>query len=315
MVDLIVVGSLSVDLVLEVPRCPGKGETIIGSKFSTFVGGKGNNQALAASRAGAKVAMVGRIGKDNFGDRVFASLQKEGINTEHLKRDPEADTGIADIFIDANGDNYIAIAPQANSRLCPQDIEEAEELISNAKLMLIQLEIPLATVEAAAKMARKHGLRVLLNPAPAPDSGKFSEEILNNIDMLIPNQSEAAILTGIEVNDLKSGLDAGAKLKSLGLKDLIITMGEMGALVLPQNAGPQMIPAFNVEVVDTTAAGDAFCGALAAGLAKDLNLSDSLKFACAAGALATTRLGAEPSLPLKADIDLLVKSIYSQSMG
>ncbi len=307
MSKICVVGSLSYDLVMQVPRRPQKGETIIGTAFNTFVGGKGNNQALAAARSGAEVSMIGRVGQDSFGDQVAAMLVKTGVDIRHLYRDSEVSTGIADILVDADGDNSITIAPQANGRLCPADIDAAKAVIQDANFMLLQLEIPVDTVTHAAKLGRSLGLTVILNPAPAPESG-LPDELLANIDIIIPNQTEAEILTGIKVLDISSAVDAAKYLQKKGLKQVIITMGEMGALLVDEKSVAQMSPAFQVQVMDTTAAGDAFCGALLASMAAGNKLETAMTYACAAGALATTALGAEPSLPQASEIKKLVET-------
>ncbi len=304
--NVCVVGSLSYDLVMQVDRRPQKGETIIGKSFNTFVGGKGNNQALAAARSGARVAMIGKVGKDSFGDQIEAKLEESNVCTRYLYRDEKLSTGIADILIDADGDNSICIAPQANSNLSPADIDAAKAQISNSKFMLLQLEIPMQTVVHAAKTAKELGLAVLLNPAPAPAGGKLPDELASLVDIIIPNQSEAELLTGTKVADMTSAIEASKKLIEQGFKNVILTMGEMGALLFSQNSVAHMCPAFEVEVVDTTAAGDAFCGALLAAVAGGSELNEAIAYASAAGALATTKLGAEPSLPCSSEIIMLM---------
>lgn len=301
-----VVGSLSYDLVMRVPRRPLKGETIIGTSFNTFVGGKGNNQALAAARAGARVAMIGKIGQDSFGDQVAAKLNETGVDTNFLFRDPDLSTGIADILVDADGDNSISIAPQANGRLCPADIDAAKSSIQESAFMLLQLEIPLPTVIHAAQLGKSLGLTVILNPAPAPADGHLPDELLSAIDIIIPNQTEAELLTGIKVVDIVSAVEAAKLLQKKGLKQVIITMGEMGALLVDESSVPHMTPAFEVDVHDTTAAGDAFCGGLLAALAAGHDFETALNYGCASGALATTKLGAEPSLPQASEVQKLV---------
>ncbi len=305
MSKIAVVGSLSYDLVMQVPRRPQVGETIIGTAFNTFVGGKGNNQALAAARSGADVVFVGKVGKDNFGDQIANKLTETGVNIEFLFRDNEVSTGIADILVDANGDNSISIAPQANARLSTADIDTAKSAIANCKLMLMQLEIPIATVQHAAKLGKELGLMVVLNPAPAPSEG-LPDELLKLVDLIIPNQTEAELLTGIKVVDILSAIDAAKALQNKGINKVIITMGEMGALLVCGDNTAHVCPAFEVEVKDTTAAGDAFCGALLAALAKGHELEMAMNYACAAGALATTKLGAEPSLPAASEVNKMV---------
>jgi ribokinase len=308
MSKIAVVGSLSCDMVMQVPRRPQKGETIIGTAFNIFVGGKGNNQALAIARNGAAVNMIGKIGTDLFGDRVAAKLEETGVNTKFLYRDSEIGTGIADIIVDAEGDNYISIAPQANGRLCARDIDNAKSAIQECSYLLMQLEISVETVTHAAKLAKELGLTVVLNPAPAPADGILPDELLKHVDIIIPNQTEAELLTGIKVVDIISAIDAAKALQSKGIKQVIITMGEMGALLVDDNCMPHMTPSFEVSVTDTTAAGDAFCGGLLAALASGKKLHSAMDFACAAGALATTKLGAEPSLPTLTEVKQLVET-------
>lgn len=302
-----VVGSLSYDLVMQVPRRPQKGETIIGTAFNTFVGGKGNNQALAAARCGARVSFVGKVGKDSFGDQIQEKLNETGVDCRFLFRDPEVGTGIADILVDADGDNSISIAPQANGRLTPADIDAARDVIALSKYMLLQLEIPLATVIHACKLAKQLKLTVILNPAPAPEGG-LPDELLQNVDIIVPNQTEAELLTGIKVVDIGSAIEAGKALQARGLKQVIVTLGEMGSLLVDEHAVAHMTPAFEVTVKDTTAAGDAFCGSLLAALARGDSMTDAMIYASAAGGLATTKLGAEPSLPTWEEVQELAKS-------
>ena len=279
--DVAVVGSLSVDFVMQVPRRPGKGETIAGFDFSTFVGGKGNNQALAAARAGSQVAMIGRVGTDSFADEIAGKLEADSIDTSYLFRDARTGTGIANIYVDEDGDNSIVIVPRANGCLSKEDIQAASAAIASAAIMLMQMEIPQPTIAAAAAIAHDAGVLVALNPAPAPPDGALAPELLCLIDILIPNQSEAELLTGIKIHDQITAAASAAALQGRGAKQVIITLGEQGALVLSGEA-PVFVPSFAVTAVDTTAAGDAFCGALA-----------------------TTRRGAEPSLPMKESIEKL----------
>lgn len=304
---VVVVGSLSQDIVVKAPRRPGKGETLRGTEFGMFAGGKGNNQALAAARAGAQVAMIGRVGQDQFGDMLVSTLAQNKIDASAIVRDPEVGTGIANITVGGDGDNSIVIVQQANLRLCAQDIERAQDKIKGATVMLMQLEVPFAADIAAARCARKAGVLVALNPAPAPDDGKLPAELLENVDIIIPNQTEAEQLTGIAVKDKQSAEEAARALHARGPKIVIITMCDQGAFVLAGDVAEQ-VPTFPVDVVDTTAAGDAFCGGLAAALARGEDIAAAVRWGCAAGALACTKLGAEPSLPQQAEIEKLVRS-------
>lgn len=306
--QVIVVGSLSQDIVVSTPRLPVKGETIRGSNFGMFAGGKGNNQAMAAGRAGAKVAMVGRVGADSFGDMLIQTLKKNNVDASHMVQDKEAGTGIAMITVDGDGDNSIIIAQRANLNLCDKDIEKAESVFSQSKILLMQLEVPTEADTFAAKLAHKHGTLVALNPAPAPVDGKLPKELLENVDVIIPNQTEAELMTGIKVVDEKSAQAAADELRKLGPKNIIITLGELGALLSEEGKEAVLIPSYKVNAIDTTAAGDAFCGAMAAAYAGGESLVNAVKFGCAAGALATTKMGAEPSLPTKEEIEKLLLS-------
>jgi ribokinase len=309
--DVMVVGSLSMDLVLRVPRVPAVGETLAGYSFETFVGGKGNNQALSAARAGAKVTMLGKVGGDPYGEVVLDTLKQNGIDCSNMLVDESIGTGIANIWVGPSGENCIIIVANSNGRLSPKDVDDAADVIMSAKTLLLQLEVPVATITQAAAVAKRGSARVILNPAPAPPSGTLPPELLKNVDILAPNETEAEILTGIKPHDDASTEACARKLLALGPKAVIITLGERGAVMLTHDeGGPQKlhVQAYPVKVVDSTAAGDAFCGALASQLARGASMELALKYGCAAGALACTKSGAEPSLPTAADLDLLITS-------
>lgn len=305
---VVVVGSLSRDLLVKAPRLPQRGETIRGTEFGMFCGGKGNNQALAAARAGANVAMVGRVGNDEFGSTIIESLKNTGVDSTYVLRDPDVGSGIAIIIVGGDGDNSIVIAQQANLKLCSQDVEKASELIRTASIVLLQMEVSIEPNVAAAKLARKAGVMVALNPAPAPEDGKLPDELLRSVDIIIPNQTEATLLTGIDSSSREGALKAARALKQMGPRHVILTLGQDGALLLEDDKEPQFISSFAVTAIDTTAAGDAFCGAFGASLSSGLGLGEAVRYGCAAGALACTTIGAEPSLPLKAQIDELFAS-------
>lgn len=300
---VVVVGSLNSDLVFRVPRLLASGETVTGTGFDEFAGGKGLNQAVAAARLGASVAMVGRVGEDGYGDRLLATLAEAGIDAAAVRRDP-AGSGLAFIMVsDSTGENIIGILPRANGNLSVADVEAAEAAIAAADVLMLQLEVPLATSQRAAALARAHGVRVILNPAPAQPLGR---DLLALCDLVTPNESEAARLTGVSVED-DAGVRAAAEaLRAQGAGGVVITLGSRGAYALTAE-GEQRVPTYPVKAVDTTAAGDAFSGGLAYGLASDLALSDALRWGCAAGALACTRLGAVPSLPTQAEALLLLR--------
>jgi len=300
---VVVVGSFMMDLVVKAERRPRKGETLIGDEFGMFIGGKGTNQAIAAARLGAQVHMVGRLGTDLFGDMFISALDKDGINTQFIARDPEVGTGVGTPVIDAQGDNSIIIIPRANMRLSIEDVNKAEEAISEADVLLLQLEVPIPSSQRAAEIARVGGATVILNPAPARE---LPDDFLRYIDIVTPNETETEMLTGVEVTD-QSGAERAAKnLLDKGMSAVVLTLGERGALLLTQET-TKAIPAYKVEVVDTTAAGDAFCGALATAIAKDEPLEQAVASANAAGAIAVTIMGAEPSMPTQQQLGQFLK--------
>ncbi len=299
-----VVGSLNMDLVIRTPRFPGPGETIIGSAFHTIPGGKGANQAAAAAKLGARVSMVGRVGDDAFGAQQLANLSQLGIDVSHVRRDSKAATGVALIVLDEQGQNSIILAPGANMRLTLADLEVAEEALASAAILVLQLEIPQEVVEQAIKVARAHGVIVLLNPAPAR---RLPPTLLSQVDVLIPNESETALLTGTEVDDIESARRAAARLRAAGVGTVILTLGGRGALLLEGQKATH-VPGYRVDVVDTTAAGDAFVGGFAVALAEGQDLAEAVRFANAAGALAVTKLGAQPSLPTRSEVEAFLRN-------
>lgn len=305
---VIVVGSLSMDLVLNVPRLPLVGETIKGDSFSNFVGGKGNNQALAAAKLGASVSMLGLLGKDNYGDIVLGNLQQNNVDCRHMLRTDKTGTGIANIWVGPAGENVIVIIPNANGALSPQLVEENKAIFDDAAVLLLQLEIPLETVTRAAQLARECGVKVILNPAPAPADGKLPAELLGCVDIIVPNETEAMLITGINPDTEENALRCAEKLLAMGPGTVVLTLGARGALIVEQSGNHQFISSFQVKVVDSTAAGDAFLGAMAAGLADNLTAGQAVKQGCAAGALACTRAGAAPSLPSKEALSTLLEN-------
>jgi ribokinase len=296
---VVVVGSFNMDLVVKAGRRPQTGETLMGEEFGMFIGGKGSNQAIAAARLGADVTMIGKLGTDLFGDTLMAAHAEEGIHTDYVIRDTEVGTGIASILIDADGDNSIVIVPQANMRLSVEDIERASESIAAADVLLLQLEVPIAASQRAAEIAKSNGATVVLNPAPAQE---LPDDFLAQVDILTPNEVETESLSGVKVSTATDAERAAKVLLDKGLSAVILTLGERGAVLLTPDLTRQ-VPAYTVEVVDTTAAGDAFCGALATVLARGDNLVDAVAFANAAGALAVTVLGAAPSMPTATQVE------------
>jgi ribokinase len=287
------------DLVVRAPHMPVPGETVIGSDFRTIPGGKGANQAVAAARLGAEVTMIGRVGDDDFGRAQLRNLGELGIDTTYMIVDPEDATGIALITLDASGQNSIVLAPGANMRLTKEDINAARGAIVQSDVLVLQLESPLEVVAYAIDMAHAEEGKVILNPAPARP---LPTETLARLDYLIPNESETALLTGIEVADLDSAKEAAERLREEGVGTIILTLGARGAFLTSAEESVH-VPGYNVEVVDTTAAGDAFVGGLAVALAQGQNLVEAVRYANAAGALAVTRLGAQPSLPTRQEVE------------
>ena len=299
-----VVGSFMYDLVATVPRRPKTGETLVGNTFGMFLGGKGANQAIAASRAGSKVTMVGRLGNDFFGKQFLEKFSREGINTDFVTQDDENGTGVAMPLIDASGDNSIVIIPQANMALTVENINQAQSTIADADVLVMQCEVPMDANQRAAEIAKQNDTLVMLNPAPAQ---LIPDQILKLVDIIIPNEIETETLTGLPTKTENEVLVAGRNLLSKGVETVILTLGDRGSLLLNED-GEKLIPAFDVSVVDTTAAGDSFCGVLAASLANGISINLSVEIANAAGALAVTKLGAEPSLPQRDAIDELLQS-------
>ena len=299
---VIVVGSLNMDLVARSSRIPKPGETIIGGEFRTVPGGKGANQAVAAARMGAEVSMVGRLGQDAFAQPLLENLSAAGIDYTFVKQDPGAATGVALIVVDNAGENSIVVASGANMRLTPEDVDAAASSIASADALLLQLENPLETVVRAAEVARHNGVTVLLNPAPARS---LPEQLLSLVDVLIPNETEAALLTGLPVSTEEEATAAAAALQGLGVGSVIITLGERGAF-FASGEKTVAIPAFDVTPVDTTAAGDAFVAGFGVALAEGRSMADSVRWGNAAGALAATKLGAQPSLPTREEVEALL---------
>jgi ribokinase len=298
-----VVGSFNMDLVVRLPVIPRPGETLLGGTFATYPGGKGANQAVAAARLGGEVIMIGRVGADAFGDQLLAMAQAEGIDTRFVDVDPDAATGVALIQVDAQGQNSIAVASGANFTLTADDVAAAFARLDGVDLLTMPLETPIETIEAGARLARQAGVRVLLNPAPAQ---RLSLELLRNVDVLIPNEHEAAAMAGTEIRSQADARAAAARLLASGPGCVIVTMGDQGALIA-ESDGPEIVythvPAFRVQAIDTTAAGDAFVGGLAVALGEGLPLPAAARFASAAAAISVTRRGAQPSLPARADVE------------
>lgn len=300
---ILVVGSSNTDMIARVPRIPRPGETILGGEFITAAGGKGANQAVAAARAGGAVTFIARVGKDMFGERAVAGFARDRINVRFIQRDSHRPSGVALIFVSNSGENSIAVAPGANAQLSPTDVNRAQSQFKRADVLLTQLETPLPTVTAAIKLAARNRVLTILNPAPAQ---KLPDDLLRHVSILTPNESEAEWLTGIKVTSEASGIRAAAQLRARGIQTVIITLGAKGALVVNEQ-GHDLVPGFKVKPVDTTAAGDVFNGALAVALAEGLELRAAVRFANAAAAISVTRMGAQPSIPERKQIDRFVR--------
>ena len=296
--SIVVLGSSNTDMIIKAPRIPRPGETILGGAFQTAAGGKGANQAVAAARAGGKVSLIACIGDDMFGRQALEGFKKDQIDIQCVRTDASAPSGVALIMVDEQGENSIAVASGANAKLSANDVRAARSVITNADVLLMQLETPVETVIAAAKMAADEGVRVLLNPAPAQ---KLQHELLKNISIITPNETEAELLTGIKVIDEESAAEAAHSLQNLGPQIVLITLGAMGVFVLSEHF-EGLAPSFKQDAIDTTAAGDVFNGALATAIAKDVEFLEAVRFAQAAAAISVTRLGAQPSAPQKLEI-------------
>ncbi len=301
---IVVVGSSNTDMVVRLPRLPAKGESIIGGEFFMPAGGKGANQAVAAARLGAQVTFVARLGADLLGDKALSSLQSEGMDTRFIVRDPDVPSGVALIIVDKNGDNILAVAPGANARLSPANVERAAVIIAAADALVLQLEIPLDAVQRALSIARRHGVRTVLNPAPAQP---LPADVLALVDVLTPNEHEATLLCGEPGQTIEQ---AARLLLAMGVGTVVATLGDKGALIATHECEEETrVPGFKVKAVDTTAAGDAFTAALACALARGDALPAAVRFANAVGALTVTKMGAQPSLPTATEVQTFIAGI------
>ena len=300
---ILVVGSVNMDLVVRTPRLPAPGETLLGRSFTTSPGGKGANQAVAAALLGARCRMIARVGNDAFGTQLLESMNAVGVCCDDVMITKDAPTGVAMILVDSNGENSIVVAGGANLELTPDDVFPREELFEQADVVLLQLELPLPTVRAAANIARRHGCKVVLDPAPAPKS--LCPELCR-VDVLSPNVIEAERITGSRTEELGAERGIGLDLISRGVEAAVLKLGARGSLVVTADGQYARVRAYKVDVVDTTAAGDAFTAALAVAVARGQPLSEAAKFANAAGALACTRLGAQAAMPTEDEVRMLM---------
>jgi len=293
-----VVGGSNTDMILKLPRIPRPGETVTGGTFTTAAGGKGANQAVAAARAGGQVAFIAKVGADNFGQQARQGLGADGVDVSFVYTDDRAASGVAFIFVDENGENSIGVAAGANRLLSARDVRNASAAIVSAHMVLMQLESPLESVLEALVIANENNVPTILNPAPAR---ALDGQIFRYVTILTPNELEAETLTGIKVDTDARAIQAAQALREKGVSIVLLTRGARGVLVASDDS-TEFVPAFKVQAVDSTAAGDVFNGTLAVALAEGQLLPAAVRFACAAAAISVTRLGAQPSAPYRDEI-------------
>ncbi len=296
--DVVVIGSLNMDLVITTQRAPEAGETLSGIDFHTIPGGKGANQAVAAAKLGCTVAMVGRVGSDEFGKKLLETLSNCGVDISNISRDTEASTGVAMIMVESDGQNRILLVPGANDKVTSLEMVVVENLIAKAKLLIMQMEIPSSSVHQALELANFHHVPVLLNLSPA---ASLPDEMLQKVKYLVVNETESSALTGLSVVDIQTAKTAAGLLLEKGTNTVIITLGDLGA-VYASSEGVFTSPAYFVKSVDTTAAGDAFIGGYASAVLEGKHERECIQYANAVGALTTTKLGAQISLPTKVEL-------------
>ncbi|MBD5249961.1 MAG: ribokinase [Bacteroides sp.] len=298
---IVVVGSCNTDLIIRTDRFPAPGETILGGTSIMEPGGKGANQAITAARLGGSVTLVSKIGYDLFGLQAMELYRNENICTKHVITDVSNPTGLAMISVNSLGENYIIVAPGANSTLSPADVAAAEDSIKEADILIVQLEIPLDTVEEAIRIAIKHNVRVVMKPAPAPLS--LSDAIISRLFAILPNRVEAEQLSGIEITDNRSAKAAAEVISRRGVENVIITLGG-GGVYVKSGDNYASIPAREVDVVDTTGAGDVFCGAFCMQISLGYTIMEAVVYANAAASLSVSRLGAQQSIPRRLEVDM-----------
>ncbi|MFG0763796.1 ribokinase [Aeromonas media] len=305
---LVVLGSVNADHVLRVPHFPRPGETLTGHSYQVVPGGKGANQAVAAARLGAAVSFIARIGDDAIGQQMKTGFANDGIDVSAVELDDKLPTGIAIIYVSDEGENSIGLSTEANGALDIAMVKRHEAMIAGAHTLLLQLEVPLDSVFEAARLARAHGTRVVLNPAPARP---LSADLLALVDLITPNQTEAELLTGVKVTGEASAAEASARFHQMGIADVMITLGSQG-VYCSNDQQQALIPGFRVEAVDTTAAGDTFNGALLAAELAGADFHSAVRFAHGAAALSVTRFGAQSSIPGKQEVDTFLQSQAAQ---
>jgi ribokinase len=300
--QLLVIGSSNTDMVVKTTRLPAPGETVIGGTFLMNPGGKGANQAVAAARLGGQVTFVAKVGEDIFGQQAISGFKQEGIDTTYILTDTDNPSGVALINVDAAGENCITVAPGANAALQSVETQTALQAVNADTLVLLQLEIPLTTVEYAVKEAAKRGLRVILNPAPAQS---LPTDLFQDVFLITPNETEAELLTGIRVKDIITAEQAALKFHEMGVSNVVITLGSKGAYIHTASES-QLVDVPKVTAIDSTAAGDCFNGALAVALSEGQLLTEAVSFACRAAAISVTRMGAQASMPYREEVDNVV---------
>lgn len=300
---VVVFGSINLDLVVEVAHLPAKGETVIGDRFFASAGGKGANQAVAIAKLGIPVSLVGQVGDDTFGQTLINSLQSSGVNTDGININSHTYSGIASIVVDRYGANTIACAGGANNLVREAEIEQFKKLLPQAKIVLLELGIPLATVLTAAREAKAHDCLLILDPAPV--TANLPEELYSLVDIITPNEIEASQLVGFTVDGVTTARQAASSLHQMGIKNVIITLGSQGSLYSNELESYWLKP-IDVPVVDTVAAGDAFNGALAVGLASGKKIKEAVQWATVGAALSVTKNGAQSSLPNKKSFQQLL---------
>jgi ribokinase len=303
--EILCMGSINMDLVMFMPQLPGPGETVVTDNFSTFPGGKGGNQAVTAAVLGGKVRYFGKLAQDTFSHELIEAMSSRGVETGSILRDAESTAGIAIIRVDAKGQNSISFTPGANGRLTPQEVHEYEHYFKPGAILLITGEIKPETIYEAIRVAHQKGMFVIFDPAPVPPQ-PFPSDIPACVDVLKPNESEATLITGVRVVDAATAEQAIQRMREMGFGAPVVTLGDRGAVAYVDGS-VQQIPAIPMKVIDTTAAGDVFSGALAASLSRASALREALHFATAAAALSTTVAGAQTSIPSLSQVEALVK--------
>lgn len=299
---LVVLGSVNADHVLQVPSFPRPGETLHGRNYQVIPGGKGANQAVAAARLNADIGFIACVGDDSFGINIRESFRLDGINIKGIKMQPNCPTGIAMIQVSDSGENSICLSAEANDYLTADAIEDDLATIANAQYLLMQLETPLAGIERAAQVAKENHTQVILNPAPARE---LPDALLQNVDLITPNETEAEVLTGITVQCDTSAQQAADALHQKGIATVMITLGAKGVWLSQHGVG-QLIEGFKVQATDTTAAGDTFNGAFVTGLLEEMSIESAIKFAHAAAAISVTRFGAQTSIPHREEVEVFL---------